>query len=289
MLLSTNVLGALLALASAGLWGGGDFSGGLAARRLNSLQVLVLASFSGCVVMLGCLWLTGEGLMSTRGMLWAIGAGASGALGSASLYRALAAGRAASVAPAAAVIGAALPVVFGIVRQGWPGQMRLLGFGVALVGIWLVSRSTGGDDQPRSAEVVGLTLLSGLGFGGFFIQLSLTDAGAVYMPVLLVRSTALVISVALVGLFVRGGRATALRANRGSLLVGLLAGVADAICNISYMLAKQGTRLDVATVLGSLYPAATVLLTCVVLKECVIKWQWLGVGLCLAAIVLITL
>jgi hypothetical protein len=85
MLFSTSLRGALLALASAGLWGGGDFSDGLAARRLNPLQVLALASFSGCVVLLGCLLLARESFMSLPGTLWAAGAGVSGALGSAAL------------------------------------------------------------------------------------------------------------------------------------------------------------------------------------------------------------
>jgi uncharacterized membrane protein len=287
MLLSTNLLGVLLALVSAGLWGGGDFSGGLAARRLNPVQVLALASFSGCIVLLGCLLIAREPFMSPRGTLWAMGAGVSGALGSAALYRALAVGKAASVAPTAAVIGAALPVCFGIAVQGWPNVARLAGFGVALVGIWLVSQSvvpSGG----LLAGGVGLACLSGLGFGGFFVLLAQADRGALLMPVLLVRSTALVISLVLMGPLLRRGTASVLSASPGALLMGLLAGVADAIGNIAYMLAKQSTRLDVATVLGSLYPAATVLLASVVLKETVSGRQWLGVTLCLAAIVLIT-
>ena len=288
MLLSTNLLGALLALASAGLWGGGDFSGGFAARRLSPILVLALASFSGCVVLLACLLAARESFMSLPGTLWAVGAGASGALGTAALYRALALGKAASVAPTAAVIGAALPVCFGIIAQGLPSVTRLAGFAVALAGIWLVSQAGARGGEGLVAESFGLACVSGVGFGGFFILLSQADRGAVFMPVLLVRSTALAISLGLLGLL-RLRSVPALRAHPRALWVGSLAGVADAIGNITYMLSKQTTRLDVATVLGSLYPAATVLLACVVLKECVSRRQWLGVGLCLAAIVLIAL
>jgi drug/metabolite transporter (DMT)-like permease len=81
----------------------------------------------------------------------------------------------------------------------------------------------------------------------------------------------------------------ALRASRGALLVGSLAGAGDAFGKIACMLAKQTTRLDVATVLAALYPAATVLLASGVRKETVSARQWLGVALCLIAIVLITL
>ena len=287
MLLSINLFGALLALASAGLWGGGDFSGGFAARRLNPLQVLALASFSGCVVMLGCLAVARESFMSLPGTLWAMGAGASGAVGSTALYRALVVGRAASVAPTAAVIGAALPVGFGMATQGLPGLAQLAGFGVALAGIWLVSQSEA-PGEALATRGLGLACLAGVGFGGFFILLSLADQGAVYMPVLIVRSTALAVSLVLLSVL-QPASAQALHFNPRSLLVGLLAGVADAFGNIAYVLARQATRLDVATVLGSLYPAVTVLLACVVLKECVTRRQWLGVTLCLAAIVLITI
>ena len=56
-----------------------------------------------------------------------------------------------------------------------------------------------------------------------------------------------------------------------------------------YMLAKQLTRVDVAVVLSSLYPAITILLSRIFLKEHVSTSQWLGVGLILLAVALITL
>jgi drug/metabolite transporter (DMT)-like permease len=107
------------------------------------------------------------------------------------------------------------------------------------------------------------------------------------MPLALVRCTSLVVALALAALLRRNPR-PAIRANPRMLLAGLLAGVGDATGNMAYMLAKQAARLDVATVLAALYPAVTVLLACVVLNECVSRWQWLGVGLCLAAIALIS-
>jgi drug/metabolite transporter (DMT)-like permease len=54
------------------------------------------------------------------------------------------------------------------------------------------------------------------------------------------------------------------------------------------MLAKQFTRIDVAVVLSSLYPAITVVLSRIFLKEKISRYQWLGVGLCFAAVVLIS-
>ena len=74
------------------------------------------------------------------------------------------------------------------------------------------------------------------------------------------------------------------RANPVTLLCGML----DAGGNIFYVLARQFTRLDVAAVLSSLYPASTVLLAALLLKEKISRNQLIGVVICLAAIALIT-
>jgi drug/metabolite transporter (DMT)-like permease len=57
---------------------------------------------------------------------------------------------------------------------------------------------------------------------------------------------------------------------------------------VLYLLAGQHVRLDVAAVLSSLYPVATVLLARTVTGEPVSRWQWAGAAVCFAAVVLIT-
>jgi len=87
-------------------WGGGDFVGGLAARRISHFQVVALAALSGLAVFVPIGILRGEGLPSTSSALWALAAGLSGAVGVAALYAGLARGSAAVIAPTATVIGA---------------------------------------------------------------------------------------------------------------------------------------------------------------------------------------
>ncbi len=282
MFLQGEWLGIFFALTSAVVWGSGDFSGGLATRRHNQFQVLVWASFSGILVLAACAVLWGETFPSQQGILLAILGGASGAVGVAALYRALSMGHTASVAPTAAVIGAAMPVGFSIFTEGLPAVSRLAGFGLAFLGIWLVSLPAAAE-RGVSRQGFLLACLAGVGFGGFFILIGQIEPGKVFTPLIVARAAALATALVLLG--------TARLplpspfANR----IALLAGALDAGGNIFYVLARQFTSLDVAAVLSSLYPAATVVLAAVLLKERASAKQWVGAALCLLAIIFITI
>jgi drug/metabolite transporter (DMT)-like permease len=277
-----QLIGILFALSSAFVWGGGDFSGGLAARRSHQFQVLALSAFSGILLLLVLAMLKGESLPSPTSALWAILAGVMGAVGMAALYRVLSSGHMASAAPTAAAIGAALPVAFNIWIEGLPTTAQLIGFALAFLGIGLTSQiSFSNRGEFRQSFV--LTVGAGVGFGCFFILIAQVERGLVFTPLIIARSIAFCLALLL--LRVRHLPLISLTLNR----TALVAGVLDAAGTAFYMLAKQFTRLDIAAMLTSLYPVITVLLAYLVLKETVTRAQWLGVGVCLTAIVLITL
>jgi drug/metabolite transporter (DMT)-like permease len=282
MLLPSELLGVLFALISAGVWGGGDFTGGFATRKSNQFHVLALSCLSGMAILLVCVLLTRETFPLPRSIIWAALAGASGAVGIAALYRALSMGHAATVAPTAAVISAALPVGFSILFEGMPGAVRLAGFATALLGIGLVSGAAGVEEKVSRQGFL-LACLAGVGFGGFFILIAQVEPGKVFTPLLIARIVAL--CVALLMLRIYRLPLPALTANSTALLAGML----DAGGNIFYLLARQFVRLDVAAVLASLYPVTTVILARIVLRENISRSQWGGVVLCLSAIVLITI
>jgi drug/metabolite transporter (DMT)-like permease len=272
--------GVVLALCSALVWGSGDYCGGRAARRLDPFQVLALAAVSGISLLAVAALMAGESRPGLDSIMWSAAAGVAGACGIVALYRGLAVGNAATVAPLAAVVAAILPVLFTIALEGRPQAVQLGGFVLALAGIGLVARATptGGDSQIGAR----LGVLAGVGFGGFLILIAQVEAASVYLPLAVARFVMLLTAIATLT-----ARRMPFPAPFGT-PIGLLAGVLDAGGNILYLLARQQVRLDVAAVLSSLYPVSTVVLARVVSREPVTRLQWFGAAVCLLAVVLIT-
>jgi drug/metabolite transporter (DMT)-like permease len=269
--------GILLALLSAIVWGTGDFVGGAAARRSNQFHVLALSAWSG-VVVLAILALARETMPPASSLAWAGVAGLATAVGIASLYQGLALGGAAIVAPVAAVITATIPVLFAAFTIGLPDAFQLLGFVAALAGIWLVTRVPAG--APISRKSLQLALLAGGGFGLFLILISQIEGRLVFAPLAVARTVTL--TVALVLMWLRRVPFPSPASNHLALAAGML----DAGGNVFFVLAEQHTRLDVAAVLSSLYPVATVALARIVWRERVTPSQWAGIVVCLIAVAL---
>lgn len=167
MIMPSSFLGIIFGLLSALVWGTGDFAGGYAARKHSQYQVLALSAISGLVFLIIAALVSGEPFPSQRGIIFSMLGGLFGSLGIAAFYRSLAIGNAAVVAPTASVIGTALPVLFSAVFEGLPSQLKLAGFALAIIGIWLVS--AGSSEHPSGRDGFGLAVLAGLGFAGFLI------------------------------------------------------------------------------------------------------------------------
>ncbi|GAP19899.1 putative glucose uptake permease [Leptolinea tardivitalis] len=281
MTMSSSFLGILFGLLSALVWGSGDFAGGYASRKQSQYQVLALSAFSGLVFMAITALIFRESFPSTRGIIFSILGGLSGALGIAAFYRSLAIGNAAVVAPTASVIGTALPVLFSTILEGIPSQIKLAGFILAILGIWLVS--SGESSHPSGKDGFSLSVLAGIGFAGWLILLGNVEHGKVFTPLVIARTVAFITGLVLV--WINRQPLPGLTSNPSAVICGIL----DVGGNLFYVLARQYTRLDVAAVLSSLGPAVTVIITTIVLKEVVSRRQWLGVVTCLAAVGLITI
>ena len=271
---------ALLGLASAVSWGGGDFCGGLAARRMPVRWVLTISASAGLLLLLGLALGTSEPFPSFGSIGWGLAAGVFGTLGLAMLYRGLAAGRAALVAPTSAVIAAALPAAWGAISAGLPSWHQLLGFVLALLGIWLVAQGAGGGSAALAG--LGSALLAGLGFGAFFVLIDRAGDGGTYWPLVAARLVTLLLMAATLV-----ARRTPAPWSPSNLAIGVLAGVLDVGGNSLFVLANQIGRLDVTAVLASLYPASTVVLAALLLREPIGRPQLAGLVAILLAIMLI--
>ena len=135
----------IFGIASAITWGSADFCGGLATKRSDIVSVLFLSQMFGALFLVVPLWIWQEPYPGHRDMLWAAAGGICGVVGIAAFYVGLARGRMGVVAPVAAVLTAALPILFGSIIEGLPPAIKFLGFFLGLISIWLVSRSPNGD------------------------------------------------------------------------------------------------------------------------------------------------
>jgi drug/metabolite transporter (DMT)-like permease len=268
----------IFSLAAVFSWGTSDFLGGYAARRANAFLLTAIAHLSGLILMAAPALATHSPFPSRTALAWALVAGLSGGGALAIFYRALAAGRMGLTAPVAAVLGAAIPTIFGIFREGLPQAAQVSGFVLAAVGIWLISRT----EDDSSTEGIGMAALAGIGFAGFYLCIKQTgDSSALW-----VAAASKVSSFALTGLIVLIGHSIREIDSRG-IRFGVVAGCLDAIGSVLFIRASQTGRLDAAVVLSSLYPAITVLLARIVLKEHFTRWKALGMFAALLAVPMI--
>ncbi|WP_242471966.1 EamA family transporter [Blastococcus sp. TML/C7B] len=190
------------------------------------------------------------------------------------------------VAPVTALAGAAVPVLAGLALGERVGAAAAVGIGLALVAVVLVAAEGG----PRSLRAVSLgasapALAAGAGFGVFFVLLDRAPADAGLWPLVGARVLSLVLVLVVA---VCAGRS--LRVPRAGLPAVLLAGLGDMAANALFLLAtQQDGPLVITAVLASLYPATTVLLAQLLLRERLVPAQLAGVGAAAAAVVLIAL
>ncbi len=278
--MSSTLLTVIFGLAASLFWGSGDFSGGLASRRDNPASVVTATYAVGFVLLVVIALIWREPFPQPIDIMWGAVAGLTGAVGLVAFYSALSIGRMGIAAPVSALLTAALPVIFSAFTEGLPGLIQVGGFVLALVAVGLISRPERLKERP---EGLGLALLAGIGFGCFFILISRVNHNATFWPLAVARLTSVFLLLIVVG--IRRQRALP---GRGTTLLVLLSGGLDALGNAFFVLATHVGRLDVAAILSSLYPAATVLLATIVLRERVTRVQALGIFLALVSIPLIS-
>ena len=255
-------MAAVFALASAALFGAGDFFGGMAARRTRVLAIVSASHIIGlALIALSAPFMADT---FTMGDFFLGGlAGAFGCVGIACLYHSLGRGPMAVVAPITAVGSAAFPVLWGVVSGERLSTLSLVGILVGFVAIVLVS-STPGHVGRVSRGLLLEAMLAGAGFGGFIITISATSATTTPWPLVAARIVSAGLAMILV---LRSGGSPIPRRSDGAVGAIVAAGIFDMAGNLAFLLAVNHGRLSLSATISALYPAMTVLLARTVLGE----------------------
>jgi drug/metabolite transporter (DMT)-like permease len=275
-------VGILFALAASTAWGSADFFGGLKAKRHSALAVLFTIEVSGLIVAIVVMAIAQDPFPSTRATLCALGAGTAGIVALGAFYKALAIGTMSIVAPISAT-GVVLPVIVGIATGDRPGPVVIAGLVITTIGVIMASREVHEDEQKATAArtAIGLALLASIGFGLYFIGADVAADDSVLWTVLLGRSVA----IPFVGIALLTRDIHLPRGN--DLAVLCAAGATDLGATALYGLANTHGDLSIVSVVGSLYPIATVILARAILDESVRAVQAAGVVAALAGVALI--
>jgi uncharacterized membrane protein len=273
----------VLALCSALSYGLSDFVGGFVSRRTSAWVVAVVGQSSSAVCTLVVASFV-SGSPEPRDFAWAVLGGIGGGMGVGFLYRGFTTGRMSVVAPVSAVGSAIVPVAAGALGGERPGGLVWLGIAVAMPAIWLVSTTPAAARTEQGSLGEGLLdgVLAGLGFGVLFASLGQIPDSAGLWPLALTQ----VVSVPAVILLATLVRAPWLPRGR-AVSWALVCGPLGAAATLTFLLATQRGYLTVSGVLAALYPASTVVLAMIVLREHVHRAQAVGLALCAVTVALV--
>lgn len=285
----------IFGLAAALTYGAADFLGGLATRRTRVLTVVLLSQIAGSLFLAAAVPFFMDVPATGRALLWGGISGIAGAAGVAIFYQGLAIGRMGAVAPITGVGAATIPILFGLLTGERPGPLALGGVVLALVSVGLISASSEASESPASPHGtrtrqswmesgIAHALASGVAFGLFFILLDNAGDDTGMWPLLGVRAGSMA-TIALALVLSHGWD----RPPRSSAAIIVGSGLLDVSANLLYLLAAREGLLSIAAVLTSMYPASTLLLARVALKERFERTQVFGLAVAVGAVTAIAL
>lgn len=271
-----------LGLAASVSWGLADFIGGVKTKALGPLSVLAVSQGLALLLLAVIVAASGAEPPSGEAALAAGGAGLAGVVGLGALYRGLAVGAMAVVAPIAA-LGAGIPVAVGIATGDRPSAVAAAGILVALAGVALAAREEAPEgESARLAVGAGLAMGAALGIGLFLVGIDAASDDGVLWALLCARGASVALVLAAVAV-ARPGLADA-RPHLGAVAA---IGVLDLGANGLFAVATTEGLVSVASVCSSLYPVVTILLARALLKERVRASQQAGVVLVMLGVVAI--
>ncbi len=277
-----------LGLISAASWGGSDFVGGLGSKHAPALLVVVSGHIFSLLMLLAVCRAMVMPLPSSGSLFYAALGGFEGAIALALFYRALAMGAMGLTATLTGLLTALVPVLFSLIREGLPTPITIVGLALGLAAIWLITHvpaTKNGESKRASAPTTALLFgaMAGLGFGTQLILFKMAGNGSLLWVMSSARAAGVLAMLLVLAVMPPKGPW------RGFWLTGILAGTLDTVGNLFYIQASRVGRLDVAALVCSMYPAGTILLAALVLREWPNRRQWGGIALALGAVALLSL
>ena len=271
-----------LALIACFAWGIADFLGGLKSRVLPVITVLMLSGIIGLGFVMAVVGIRGTTPPSNPVLLLAVAAGASGVVAMLLLYKGLAVGSMTVVAPISAT-GVMLPVLMGLATGDAPSKLQSLGMVAAITGAVLSSRKKEIGKGKRIDSGAGLAMGAAVAIGLFFIVMDRASDVDPLWAALLMRSSYCIFLLPVI-LVVRPSLKVGLTHLPGIVTLGIF----DALAGVMWAMATTMGMLSLVSVLGSLYPAVTVVLASVILREKTEGGQFIGVILAISGVALIS-
>ncbi len=278
----------LLGIGSGLSWGIADFFGGLQSRSLPTLSVTFWSQIAGAIA-LSVVLASGGQLPVPESLVWGIVSGLFGGLALIFFYRGLAVGTMSIVAPISAC-GAIVPVLISLLRGEPLRYLTAAGIVAALVGIVLVSLTASDAEHtsaPQARLAIPLALGAALGFGFFYVFLDIGSAVPGAAPLWVVGGSRIG-SIALTSLLVLLGPRSVVWPGRRVAPIAAI-GILDTTANVFFAYASTLGNLGLVSILGSMYPVATVLLGRLILAERISTVQQIGVVCALFGVLLVSL
>ena len=274
----------LLAAAAALVYGVGDYCGGRASRKIDSLVVTCAGQIFSLMLLGIFLVILGDPAPGMHDWLWGAAGGLGGFVGLTLFYYALAKGSMTVVAPLAAVISAALPVGTGLFLGDRPSLIAYVGIVIAIVGIALVTGAVGTAHAPTKLAIVGVATLAGCGFGWMFVCLDRTSSDSGMWPLLAARIASISIAATIIAF---RGRS---RLGQGRIpAIALWAGFFDMGANVLFVFANRHGMLSLVSVITALYPVSTIVLALRLDHEKANRSQFVGMACAALALVFVSL
>ena len=285
------VLAVFVGVTAALIFGSADFAGGMAAKRISAVRVTAIGGLSGLVILLLAFRLF-PSVWSTKAVLLGGVTGITGAFAVVLLYACLAIGPMSILSPLTAVISAMVPVLAGVVRGEHRGVLSYVAIVVAFVAVVLVGFVPEKGAVRPSLRALAMAVGAGALIGAFLILIDLTPRDSGLVPLVMSRTVNAIVMFSAIGIgaVLARRRGTAPRAVGGwkpGLVLAIVAGVIDAIANALLLFGLRQGELTIQSVLTALYPAGTILLAAIVLRERIAPIQIVGLVLALVAAALL--